>query len=463
MCFLVIELDLKIQQAMQNTFVGRDAGVKFDTGGHNVIVGSQDTVALIGSPSTQTQDDITFVGSQAGAINREDENTFVGFQAGFKNSTGMENTFVGHTSGRKNTTGSHNSFLGYKAGDSNTQGHRNTFIGNYAGEKNKRASDNIFIGFQAGQENTSGRKNVGIGALAGNENSAGDNNVFLGYKAGSKNKNGDNNVFIGVESGPASGNSYRSVFIGRQAGANLSSGASNSVYIGAGVEGATGSNEFVLGNMITPSWMSGDITSTGQLRINGILVNTTTPGSSRVLKKDIVLFDSYEERLKDIIETPLYTYKYVGKNDFPRKTRMGIISEDLPDHLQLKRKNKLSFPDWPSIYGTFWASLKVLYKMAVEMKKTFEQLQSEFQDILSQILQIQDHFKLFKEQIFSHRDHELQNFNRTVEEIKENVSSSRRHQNQLLNHSSEELSQMKEQLQRMNSSLELFEEQQGTL
>ena len=67
--------------------------------------------------------------------------------------------------------------------------------------------------------------------------------------------------------------------------------------------------------------------------------------------------------LDDIISnSTLFTYKYKHPQDFPDKTRWGIISEKLPDHLQLKRENRPSHPDWPSIYGGFWASIKALYQ-----------------------------------------------------------------------------------------------------
>ena len=57
---------------------------------------------------------------------------------------------------------------------------------------------------------------------------------------------------------------------------------------------------------------------------------------------------------------------------------MGIISEELPEHLQLKSEGSLSFPDWPSIYGTIWAGIKALYAMInetrTELSITKEQL-----------------------------------------------------------------------------------------
>ena len=121
------------------------------------------------------------------------------------------------------------------------------------------------------------------------------------------------------------------------------------------------------------------------------------PTSSREYKKNIKAFKNYEKALDNIINTPLFTYEY--KKDRPKKSRMGIISEELPKHLQLKEKvdprlrgddgskkkskkiEKVSMPDWASIYGTFWAGIKALFiqfksfkeKIFVELKKLKEE------------------------------------------------------------------------------------------
>ena len=81
--------------------------------------------------------------------------------------------------------------------------------------------------------------------------------------------------------------------------------------------------------------------------------------SSRAFKKNIKLFKDYKEALKDIIKTPLYYYEY--KKDHPQHKRRGLISEELPEHLQLPQvKKEPIMPDWPSIYGTLWAGIKAL-------------------------------------------------------------------------------------------------------
>ena len=85
--------------------------------------------------------------------------------------------------------------------------------------------------------------------------------------------------------------------------------------------------------------------------------------SSRTLKRNIKPFKNYEQSLKDILNTPLFTYQYKKeKGDHPEKVRMGIISEELPKDLQILEKDKPSTPDWLSIYGTLWAGIKALFK-----------------------------------------------------------------------------------------------------
>ena len=119
--------------------------------------------------------------------------------------------------------------------------------------------------------------------------------------------------------------------------------------------------------------------------------------SSRTLKRNIKPFKDYEKSLKDIAVTPLFTYQYKkGKGDHPEKPRMGIISEELPKNLQIrvesgsdascetdkKRKDsqaenktkkkdgeKISTPDWLSIYGTLWAGIKAFAKQLEDFKR----------------------------------------------------------------------------------------------
>ena len=117
--------------------------------------------------------------------------------------------------------------------------------------------------------------------------------------------------------------------------------------------------------------------------------------SSRTLKRNIKPFKDYDKSLKDIADTSLFTWQYKkDKGDHPEKVRMGIISEELPEDLQIrvetdsdancktdkkqkdskakdkkKNKEKVSTPDWPSIYGTLWAGIKAFAKELDDFKK----------------------------------------------------------------------------------------------
>ena len=55
---------------------------------------------------------------------------------------------------------------------------------------------------------------------------------------------------------------------------------------------------------------------------------------------------------------------------------MGIIAEDLPPHLQIKDQYEPVKPDWVSIYGTFWASIKALFNKVTNLTKSILRLNS---------------------------------------------------------------------------------------
>ena len=117
------------------------------------------------------------------------------------------------------------------------------------------------------------------------------------------------------------------------------------------------------------------------------LANGTNCGpSSRTLKKNIKAFKHFDKALEDILKTPLFSYQF--KDNQPDKKRMGIISEELPEHLQIKSKSIQ--PDWPSIYGTLWAGIKALHKLFVDFRKDIlskltEMNMSLRKDILSKL------------------------------------------------------------------------------
>ena len=395
-----------------NTFIGSKAGKNNSTSSRNIFIGYQ-------AGENNTGDDNAFIGSGAGYYNTSGKwNTFVGFEAGKNNSTGQQNTFIGYKAGSSNSTGRYNTFIGYNAGSSNSSGHYNAFIGHNAGFSNSTGHYSTFIGFEAGKNNSAGKENVFIGHKVGLNNSSGKWNTFLGFEAGKNNSTSDGNTFIGRQAGLINGIGYnntfigaevgknniignmntfvgyragwksvkdRNTFVGYNAGENNSTGEGNT-FVGnsAGAQITTGSgnifigfhagdnpsyvgtrNQLVIGNDSHREWIKGTI-GTSTLSVNGVSIPLS---SSRALKKNIRPDRNFNKALEDILKTPLFTYEYKNKQDHPEKSRMGIISEELPKHLRFKDNSNLPHPDWPSIYGTFWAGIKALHEMIVDLKQ----------------------------------------------------------------------------------------------
>ena len=194
-----------------------------------------------------------------------------------------------------------------------------------------------------------------------NTNTDGSNNLFLGRGAGYRNTTGNANIFLGRSAGRSNITGSRNIFIGTDAGsAPEYTGESDKLVIGNGK------------NNESRTWIVGDI-GTDTLIVNGKRVclhngPTCTPTpSSRTLKKNIKVFKNFDKALQDILKTPLFSYQFKDKNNQPDKKRMGIISEELPESLQIK--SKPIQPDWPSIYGTLWAGIKALHKLFVDFRK----------------------------------------------------------------------------------------------
>ena len=82
---------------------------------------------------------------------------------------------------------------------------------------------------------------------------------------------------------------------------------------------------------------------------------------------------------------------------------MGIIAEELPKHLRFKDNSNLPHPDWISIYGTFWASIKALHEMIVDLKQDisskFKVLISHVENLKKQLNKLAKAFSEFKRQI----------------------------------------------------------------
>ena len=349
----------------------------------------------------------TFIGSDSGIASRGDENVFIGAQTGLQSVPNSE------------TTATSNVFIGAYAGSYNTDGDSNVFIGRDAGQKNTIANDNIFIGRDAGKGNTEGTKNVFIGKGIGygtwtngllTTPVTGDENVAIGYQAGNKLTTGGDNVFIGKEAGKDNTSGDDNIFIGKAAGEDTKGGidkaGSRQLNIGNLIFGripisppnpptatppgpdffpdaGTGTNKYlkdgddqedglvINGNLYVKGKAFANCGTNGACQETSISLGGS---SSKVYKKNITPFLDFNKALTDITTTPLFTYEY--KEDHPNHQRMGIIAEDLPPHLQIKDPYEPVKPDWVSIYGTLWASIKALFNKVTNLTKSILRLNS---------------------------------------------------------------------------------------
>ncbi len=443
--FVGAEAGLNTVVANNNIFVGASAGKNHTKGNRNVFLGY--AAGRDGFPdpaSSDTIDDNILVGYKAGLKNRGDRNIFIGsqageanidgsgsvvmgFQSGQKNSSIDKSVLIGYEVGKKSQGGEYSVFIGHRAGRENT-GDKNTFVGNSSGLKNKSGQENAFSGHESGKSNTTGSQNTFIGASAGQKNTSGSYNTFVGKEAGAANTTGDANTMIGM-----------------QAGAQNTTG-SNNIYIGFGAANIsdtdtykTGSNQFVVGNSTNKTWLTGEMTFTGDLfvEVGGAKIKAGSAASSRFLKKNIRPVTDFRKYLDDILDTPLFTYQYKDPMNHPHKTRMGIISEELPEHLQIKSKvrildgitDEISRPDWPSIYGYFWAGLKALHQIKTELE---EDLLSKIQDFLSRIQSIKEKQVRFIEvwtqnkKEMSSIQSKLHQVNREMEQVQREIVKTRK-------------------------------------
>ena len=376
----------------------------------------------------------TIPGSSEGS-----RNTYIGASLGYKGSIcpppdrGYSNIAIGTYAGNCNTGGNKNIFMGFNSGYKSTDSENSVFIGMQAGF-DYTGNNNIAIGSALGEISVpfipkTGGDNIAIGKGAGHMNTSGVSNIFIGHTAGSWNTTGSNNLYIAgrrdhlLQAGITATGDYQfnigNLILGRMPDPSVFSPPllQNSPYIISLPGGPTPSEDpfgvVINGDLI----VKGKVYSYGKyfsesccgplpLKLTSISRGPVLVASSKKYKKNIKPFKNYEKALEDIINTPLFTYEY--KKDRPEKSRMGIISEELPKHLQLKEKvdprlrgddsslrgddsslrgkavipvktgtqKKISMPDWPSVYGTFWAGIKALFvqfksfkeKILVELK-----------------------------------------------------------------------------------------------
>ena len=406
-----------------NIFMGYSAGYHDTTtsspeGSRNIHIGAQ-----LKRPSTPPPPDNTGY-----------SNIFIGTYAGHGNTTGHQNIFFGFNSGKNNREGSNNTFIGLQTGFSYIAGEGNVFIGVSAGGEVGEVSDgnppspplhgNTYIGHLAGHGRNiilNDPRLIALGIMPTTHSNIGEYNTFIGWTAGFQNSSGSHSIYIGRKAGhlklppdPTAGLSDAGDFqlnighliLGRIPDPQASPHPLSS---SPDIPDTTDPDDAVVINgdlkvrdgiflcnsdQNCPNYPTSPVTM--NIDSKKSIMYAFNPTSSKVYKKNIKPFKKYEKALEDLVNTSLFTYEY--KKDRPEKSRMGIISEELPKHLQLEEKivipakagiqKKAPMPDWPSIYGTFWASIKTLYIQLKNFKEEVLVELKEIQNILNRLLKI---------------------------------------------------------------------------
>ena len=385
-----------------NTFIGSVAGLNNTTGTGNTFIG------MNSGNKNATSSSNTFVGTNAGFMSTGGDNTFIGLQSGY-NTTGNNNTFIGINAGHGNTTGANNTAIGHSAGFALTTGTQNTLIGQGAKAPSATGSQQLNIGnlivgrgpasaptFDSTATTTTGMPQGEVRILGGPlkvcDNTGGSCKATLKastcpsgqFLDGSVDSNGNlvckTPSFGALSVGTLTVDTVRVKTLKANGKTPNSLGTPEDIIVFEGKMVAT--NRFVAPGLVTKQiWVrKGDCDNTGCGGNNGVMMigkasgsdkgtiwaekgylnHTFNNNSSRVFKKNIVPYEDLDKSLDHIVNTPLFTYQY--KEDLPNKTRMGIISEELPSFLQIKDKVAPSQPDWVSIYGTLWAGIKALFQ-----------------------------------------------------------------------------------------------------
>ncbi len=439
-----------------NTFIGPDSGFKgtiSKSGNHFVGSSSGRESEVTGGGGYNH-----FFGNQSGyktKITAGSSNTFVGTNAGREATiSGGGNHFFGDNAGKKATvSGGQNHFIGDHAGQEATvSGSKNTFLGHSAGwnaDIRSGADDNVFIGQGSGKKDFSGQSPDGY--------ISGRLNILLGHDAGRRARiTGHYNTLIGAGAGhgetiSGNGGTYikGSNVVIKSAGdgvkcawneylrgfdgngklcgkrATIGTCPSGQVLRGFNADGTlncvatggtgwkqqcSGSGEFLkgfnsAGNKVCASAITNRCPGENSFWDSNAnrCVYRQQGRSSKVYKKNIRPFNDMEKALKDVLDTPLFTYYFKDKDNFPKKKRMGVIAEDLPKNLQLK--GKPIAPDWPSIYGTLWAGIKALHSTIEAnfkaLSKTDDQFKKELAGTKKELANTKQELKSANEKIDS--------------------------------------------------------------
>lgn len=159
-------------------------------GDNNITIGCR---AGMGAAS-DTNQNVTYIGYQAGRGAEGNDNTAIGAAAG-ESVIGDKNTGFGNNAGKR-IKGNQNTSLGFEAGDDIT-GDRNLAAGSNAGTGGLHGSDNVMLGTFARPTGTSQANPVNNAVVIGNRASVTQSdNIAVGTKA---NATGEKAIALGAE------------------------------------------------------------------------------------------------------------------------------------------------------------------------------------------------------------------------------------------------------------------------
>lgn len=174
---------------------------------------------------------------KAGRIDQIINNTFLGYLSGNANTTGFENTVVGSEALYSNTIGQQNTAIGAFAMQFNTTGSVNTATGEGALNLNTTGNYNSAYGFQTLASNTSGTHNIASGYLSMWSNTTGVHNAAYGSYSLNINTTGTLNTAIGYLALKNTTASSGNTALGANAGDYLLDNGSNNTYLGFNTSG----------------------------------------------------------------------------------------------------------------------------------------------------------------------------------------------------------------------------------
>ena len=431
-----------------NVFIGAESGQRNRTGERNVYLGRYAGDDAKGSRNT-------FIGSQVAQKNKGDGNVFIGTIAGERSIGGNDNVFLGFGAGRGGSI-LDDPIINPDAPILQNVGDSNVFIGSSAGIDNGISSADT-----PDPVNPEGSHNIYIGgnryASVGPPPHPNDFNFFnrtppppdyAGITGGGRYQLNIGNLILGRLPNPD--NALPNLETYMQNAPNIPSGTDEGIVINGDLI-VKGMRQRIPQPPLLPDPVKGVIRCGNSnpkpddcgftLHVkhheapeNFVLFDHDhkdgyarsphynqspyhDPISSKMFKKNIKSFKNFDKALKDIVDTPLFTYEY--KKDHPKKNRMGVISEELPKHLQMKgldsrptpsrgqalrgndrhphktrhprengepeSKDTPSMPDWPSVYGTIWASIKILFTQLQNLKTNLldelKKIKKQFTDI----------------------------------------------------------------------------------